>query len=226
MIRRPPRSTRTDTLLPYTTLVRSDLIRARAAAGDKGLGEDFLRSIRPFVWRRSLDFSAIDQITDISRRIRDHYAQGQAFGPGYDLKRGRGGIREVEFFAQVHQLIHGGRHSELRAPGTRDALIALRDGGIISGDVAADLDAAYVLFRTIEHRLQMVEDQQTHNLPKSAEGLALVAGLHGLDGSEALFDLLRPHVERTATIYDGMIGSETSGKLSKDPVKQIGSAHG
>src|SRR3546814_20070526 len=62
----------------------------------------------------------------------------------------------------------------------------------------------------------MVEDQQTHNLPKSAEGLALVAGLHGLDGSEALFDLLRPHVERTATIYDGLIGSETSGTLSKD----------
>src|SRR3546814_19249867 len=87
----------------------------------------FLRSIRPFVWRRSLDFSAIDQITDISRRIRDHYAQGQAFGPGYDLKRGRGGIREVEFFARVHQLIHGGRPSELRAPGTRDAPIAFRD---------------------------------------------------------------------------------------------------
>src|SRR3546814_16380914 len=65
----------------------------------------------------------------------------------------------------------------------------------------------------------MVEDQQTHNLPKSAEGLALVAGLHGLDGSEALFDLLRPHVERTATIYDGLIGSETSGTLSKDPGK-------
>src|SRR3546814_7802160 len=111
-------------------------IRARAAAGDKGLGEDFLRSIRPFVWRRSLDFSAIDQITVISRRIRDHYAQGQAFGPGYDLKRGRGGIREVEFLAQLQSLMHGGRHSELRAPGTRDALIALRDGGIISGDVA------------------------------------------------------------------------------------------
>src|SRR3546814_13307779 len=126
-------------------------------------------------------------------------------------------MREVEFFAQVHPLIHGGRHSELRAPGTRDALIALRDGGIISGDVAADLDAAYVLFRTIEHRLQMVEDQQTHNLPKSAEGLALVAGLHGLDGSEALFDLLRPHVERTATLYDGLIGSETSAPLSQDP---------
>src|SRR3546814_3755068 len=87
-------------------------------------------------------------------------------------------MREVEFFAQVHPLIHGGRHSELRAPGTRDALIALRDGGIISGDVAADLDAAYVLFRTIEHRLQMVEDQQTHNLPKSAEGLALRSEEH------------------------------------------------
>src|SRR3546814_2698562 len=132
MILRPPRSTRTYTLFPYSTLFRSyvfrvDLrlrpspeatpivlpvdaaisyyestalgweqaafIRARAAAGDKGLGEDFLRSIRPFVWRRSLDFSAIDQITDISRRIRDHYAQGQAFGPGYALKRDRKSTR-------------------------------------------------------------------------------------------------------------------------------------
>ena len=84
-------------------------------------------AIRPFVWRRSLDFGAIDAIVDISRRIRDHYAQGQAFGPGYDLKRGRGGIREVEFFAQVHQLIHGGRDPSLRSGNSREALRALLD---------------------------------------------------------------------------------------------------
>src|SRR3546814_18511493 len=107
------------------------------------------------------------------------------------------------------------RSSELRAPGTRDALIALRDGGIISGDVAADLDAAYVLFRTIEHRLQMVEDQQTHNLPKSAEGLALVAGPHGLDRRDALFDLLRPAVGRTGAIINGLIGSGTHGTMGR-----------
>src|SRR3546814_9150235 len=110
-------------------------IRARAAAGDKGLGEDFLRSIRPFVWRRSLDFSAIDQITDLSRRIRDHYAPGHAFGPGYDLTRGRGGTREVEFFAPVPPLIHRGRHHELRPPGHRSAPLTMRDGGTLSGTV-------------------------------------------------------------------------------------------
>lgn len=194
-------------------------IRARAAAGDKALGDYFLQAIRPFVWRRSLDFGAVEQITDISRRIRDHYAQGQAFGPGYDLKRGRGGIREVEFFAQVHQLIHGGRHPELRAPATRDALVALREGGIIAAEEAADLDAAYVVFRTIEHRLQMIEDQQTHSLPKNAEAMERVARLHGLDSSAALLDLLRPHVERTGAIFDGLIGSDASDGLSRNEEK-------
>ncbi len=88
---------------------RAAFIRARAAAGDSELGERFLQAIRPFIWRRALDYGAINDIRLITRRIRDHHAQGQAFGPGYDLKRGRGGIREVEFFAQIHQLIHGGR---------------------------------------------------------------------------------------------------------------------
>jgi [glutamine synthetase] adenylyltransferase / [glutamine synthetase]-adenylyl-L-tyrosine phosphorylase len=100
-------------------------IRGRAAAGDKQLGSYFLQAIRPFIWRRSLEFGAIEAITDISRRIRSSYANGQAFGPGYDLKRGRGGIREVEFFAQVHQMIHGGRDPSLRPGATRDALAAL-----------------------------------------------------------------------------------------------------
>ncbi|HET8611886.1 MAG TPA: glutamine-synthetase adenylyltransferase, partial [Sphingomonas sp.] len=104
---------------------RAAFIRARAAAGDIALGEGFLAEIRPFVWRRALDFGAIGEIRSISRRIRGHHAAGQSFGPGYDLKRGRGGIREIEFFAQIHQLIHGGREPELRAPATLDALAAL-----------------------------------------------------------------------------------------------------
>ena len=94
---------------------RAAFIRARAAAGDLELGRSFLQEIRPFIWRRALDFGAIQEIRDISLRIRDHYAQGQAFGPGYDLKRGRGGIREAEFFTQVQQLVHGGREPDLRA---------------------------------------------------------------------------------------------------------------
>ena len=104
---------------------RAAFIRARACAGDIALGERFLSAIQPFVWRRSLDFGVIEEIREISARIRDHYAQGARLGPGYDLKRGRGGIREVEFFTQIQQMIHGGRDPSVRAPATLDALAAL-----------------------------------------------------------------------------------------------------
>ncbi|BBF69433.1 bifunctional [glutamine synthetase] adenylyltransferase/[glutamine synthetase]-adenylyl-L-tyrosine phosphorylase [Sphingomonas bisphenolicum] len=191
-------------------------IRARPAAGDIPLGDYFMRQIRPFVWRRSLDFGAIDAIVDISRRIRDHYAQGQAFGPGYDLKRGRGGIREVEFFAQVHQLIHGGRDPSLRSGNTREALAALAAANVIETDVAARLDEAYILFRTIEHRLQMVEDRQTHELPKAAASLDNVAQLHGLPDATALLDLLRPHVEWVGRNYDRLSPEKDDAALSQD----------
>lgn len=191
-------------------------IRARPAAGDMALGDYFLRQIRPFVWRRSLDFGAIDAIVDISRRIRDHYAQGQAFGPGYDLKRGRGGIREVEFFAQVHQLIHGGRDPTLRSGNTREALRALAVAGVIEGEVAERLDEAYVLFRTIEHRLQMVEDRQKHELPKSPDALDNVARLHGLGDGAALLDVLRPQVEWVGRNYDRLTPDKADTSLSQD----------
>jgi glutamate-ammonia-ligase adenylyltransferase len=205
-------------------------IRARPAAGDLALGDYFMQAIRPFVWRRSLDFGAIDAITDISRRIRDHYSQGQAFGPGYDIKRGRGGIREVEFFAQVHQLIHGGRDPSLRSGNTREALRALTDAGVLEPEVAAKLDEAYVLFRTIEHRLQMVEDRQTHELPKSADAMDNVARLHGLKDGAALLDLLRPHVEWVGRNYDRLSPAAAEESLShdedrlKDQLAQIGFA--
>ena len=192
-------------------------IRARAAAGDRELGDYFLRSIRPFVWRRSLDFGAIDAILDVSRRIRDHYAQGQAFGPGYDLKRGRGGIREVEFFAQVNQLIHGGRNPALRPGATRQAIAALAEGGVIDAETAAGLDGAYVVLRTVEHRLQMVDDRQTHELPKNAESLANVAALHGLPDSDGLLDLLRPHVDWVGRNYDRLTRDDGDDRLPMEP---------
>ncbi|HYI49103.1 MAG TPA: bifunctional [glutamine synthetase] adenylyltransferase/[glutamine synthetase]-adenylyl-L-tyrosine phosphorylase [Allosphingosinicella sp.] len=195
---------------------RSAFIRARAVAGDAALGRYFLEAVHPFVWRRSLDYGAIGEIRAISRRIRDHYAQGQAFGPGYDLKRGRGGIREIEFFVQVHQLIHGGREPELRAPGTLDALAALAKAGRIAAGDAAALAEAYRLFRTIEHRLQMVEDRQTHSLPADEAALDNVARLHGLAGGEALLALLRPHVARVAALYDTLVEEEGE-RLPEDP---------
>ncbi len=195
---------------------RAAFIRARAAAGDPALGRDFLDAIHPFVWRRSLDFGAIGEITAISRRIRDHYAQGQAFGPGFDLKRGRGGIREVEFYVQIHQLIHGGREPELRPAGTLDALAALARAGRIGADDAAALREAYRLFRTVEHRLQMVDDRQTHSLPADPDSLGNVARLHGLADRTELLDLLHPHVERTAALYDTLV-DEDEARLPEDP---------
>jgi glutamate-ammonia-ligase adenylyltransferase len=190
---------------------RAAFIRARAAAGDIALGENFLAAVRPFVWRRSLDYGAIREIRGISARIRDHHAHGQRLGPGFDIKRGRGGIREVEFFAQIHQLIHGGRDPALRVPATLDALAALAAAGHIGVDEAGILSDAYRLHRTIEHRLQMVEDEQTHRLPRDPAVLSNVAQLHGLADGAALVDLLSPHVQAVGRIYDALDGDRPAG---------------
>ena len=187
---------------------RAAFVRARMAAGDVGLGHYFLEALHPFVWRRSLDFGAIREVQTISRRIRDHYAQGQAFGPGYDVKRGRGGIREVEFYGQIHQLIHGGREPALRVPATLDALGALAEAGRIGRDDAEMLAGAYRLLRTVEHRLQMVDDLQTHVVPADAEALDNVARLHGLAGGSELLGLLDTPVGRVAALYDALAGQE------------------
>ena len=189
---------------------RAAFIRARAAAGDLALGRYFLDAIRPFVWRRGLDFGAIGEIRDLSRRIRDHYASGQALGPGYDLKRGRGGIREAEFFAQIHQLIHGGRDPALRAPATRDALAQLAAAGWIAEEQAAALTESYSLLRTIEHRVQMIDDRQTHTLP-TGDALDRVARLHGLPDGAALVALLRGPVEQAGRIYDALDEGRSAG---------------
>lgn len=185
-------------------------IRSRFAAGDADLGRYFLETINPFIWRRSLDYGAIRNIGAVSVQIRDHYAAGQKFGPGYDLKRGRGGIREAEFYAQMHQLIFGGREPALRAPATRDALRELANAGRIHPDRAKALAESYELYRVIEHRLQMVNDQQTHSLPDDEASLDRVAGLHGLNEGTDLLALLEPRVEAVGAIYDELIDSDDS----------------
>ena len=195
---------------------RAAFIRARAAAGDLALGERFLAAVRPFVWRRALDFGTVHEIRAITGRIRNHYSAGQAFGPGYDLKRGRGGIREVEFFAQVHQLIHGGRDPSLRAPATRDALRRLAAAGWVGEDDAATLANAYARLRTIEHRVQMIDDRQTHRLPEG-EALDRVARLHGLRDGAALLDWLRMPVEAVGRLYDAL-DADAPAALPDDPV--------
>jgi glutamate-ammonia-ligase adenylyltransferase len=195
---------------------RAAFIRARAAAGDLALGRSFLDEIRPFIWRRALDFGAIQEIRDISLRIRDHYAQGQAFGPGYDLKRGRGGIREAEFFTQVQQLVHGGREPALRAPATLDALKELAEAGQLEPEVALAIGDAYRALRTAEHRIQMIEDRQEHRLPIEPAALGSVARLGGWDRAEDFLAALAPHVEAVGRQFDGLV-SEREERLSNDP---------
>ena len=195
---------------------RAAFIRARAAAGDVALGQQFLDAIEPFVWRRSLDFGVIEEVRQISARIRDHFAQGSSVGPGYDLKRGRGGIREVEFYVQIQQMIHGGRDASVRAPATLDAIKALLAADRLDQRTADDLATTYRLLRTIEHRVQMVDDAQTHLLPADSIALDNVAELHGLSGRGELLDLLKPHVERAGQIFDGL-SPDDRGELSNDP---------
>ena len=195
---------------------RAAFIRARAAAGDIGLGKRFLAAIQPFVWRRSLDFGVIEEVRQISSRIRDHFAHGAHIGPGYDLKRGRGGIREVEFFVQIQQMIHGGRDPSVRAPATLDAIDALLAAGRLDEGNARDLADAYRLLRTIEHRVQMVDDAQTHLIPTMPDALDNVAQLHGLAGGAELIELLRPKVECAGEIFDSLAPDERR-QLSNDP---------
>ena len=184
---------------------RAAYIRARAASGDVDAGQSFLDTIRPFVWRRSLDFGAIAEIGRLTTRIRDHYSAGQAIGPGYDLKRGRGGIREVEFFAQTHQLIHGGRNPALRLRGTRASLDALAVAGIISREDSEVMGNSYDRLRTLEHRLQMVSDQQTHSLPTDPAALEGVAQLEGLRDGAALVQELTAISDVVGRRFDALI---------------------
>jgi glutamate-ammonia-ligase adenylyltransferase len=184
---------------------RAAFTRARAAAGDIAAGEAFLGQILSFVWRSQLDFGAVEEIRALTLRIRDSGKGPSAPGPGFDVKRGRGGIREIEFYAQTHQLIHGGRDASLRVRGTRAALDALAAGGWIAPDNAVVLGEAYDRLRAIEHRLQMVNDRQTHVLPEG-EALDNVAQLDGLKDGAALVAELTQLTERTGSIYEELIG--------------------
>jgi glutamate-ammonia-ligase adenylyltransferase len=185
-------------------------IRSRVCAGDRPLGDYFLNAIQPFIWRKSLDFGQLKNITAMTAQIRDHYAKGQKIGLGYDLKRGHGGIRECEFFAQAHQLIHGGRDVALRNPDTREALAALATAGWIKPEESDILGAAYEQLRIAEHRLQMHSDRQTHSIPDNRDTADAVARLHGLVDADALIEIIRPISTSVAAIYDRMVDASGS----------------
>lgn len=166
---------------------RAAFIKARPVLGDLDAARRFLKALTPFIWRRSLDYPAILDIQSIKRQIHVHKTGEGLEAAGANLKLGRGGIREIEFFAQTQQLILGGRDAALRAPRTVDALAALRDAGHVSPDVCLELTDAYRELRGLEHRVQMLDDEQTHALPLDPGRRAAVAALSG-EGDLGLFD--------------------------------------
>jgi glutamate-ammonia-ligase adenylyltransferase len=174
---------------------RAAMIKARACAGDPVAGDNFLKAIEPFVWRRNLDYAAIEDIHSIKRQIHAHGGHGVIAVAGHNIKLGRGGIREIEFFAQTQQLILGGRKPTLRSPVTMDALDALCAQGLVSESATAELKHTYRYLRKLEHRLQMIEDEQTHTLPKSDEGLAHVACFMGYADTQEFGAALRAQLE-------------------------------
>ncbi len=160
---------------------RAAFIKARAAAGDIPAGQAFLEELKPFIWRRNLDFAAIADIHSIKRQIHAYKVDERMTAKGADLKLGRGGIREIEFYVQTQQLILGGRHPELRSNRTLDALKALSEAGHVAPEAAEELAWAYADLRALEHRAQMLGDDQTHKLPESDADRKRVAALWGYD---------------------------------------------
>ena len=158
---------------------RAALIKARFIAGDGDAAADFLKGLQPFIWRKSLDFYALQDIHSIKRQIYAHKGGGTIQVAGHNIKLGRGGIREIEFFVQTQQLIWGGRVPGTRSSQTLVALDALTEKGFVAPAVRDDLAATYRYLRTLEHRLQMIADEQTQTLPTDADQLAHLAAFMG-----------------------------------------------
>lgn len=185
---------------------RAALIKARPCAGDIAAGETLLNNLAPFIWRKYLDFAAVADIHAMKRQIHAYRGHDEIAVEGHNIKLGRGGIREIEFFVQTQQLIAGGRHPELRERETLVTLKTLAEGGWIDESARAELDAAYRFLRIVENRLQMVADEQTHTLPADREGLerfARFAGLHDRDAfAAALLVHLRNVQRHYATLFE------------------------
>ena len=160
--------------------------------------------LAPFVWRKYLDYAAIADIHAMKRRVHAYKGHGAIAVEGHDIKLGRGGIRDIEFFAQTQQLIAGGRHPELRSRGTIETLERLAEGGWIAKEAASDLTEAYLFLRRVENRLQMVGDQQTHIIPAERDELERVAKLSGFADTNSFGDALLGQFKRVEAHYGAL----------------------
>jgi len=180
---------------------RAAFIKARAAAGDVEAGEIFLKELQPFIWRKHYDFAALADVHSIKRQIHAHKGHGVVAVNGHDVKLGRGGIREIEFFVQTQQLILGGRYPALRGRSTLAMLDRLAETGWIEARARDELNEAYLFLRNVEHSLQMVEDRQTHALPATDEGVAAIGRMMGFAGYEDFAPALRKRLETVESHY-------------------------
>jgi glutamate-ammonia-ligase adenylyltransferase len=183
---------------------RAALIKARACAGDIAAGEAVLKELSPFIWRKYLDFAAVADIEAMKQQIHSYRGHEDIAVEGHNIKLGRGGIREIEFFVQTQQLIAGGRHPELRGRDTLGTLAALVEGGWIDAAARAELDAAYRFLRTVEHRLQMIADDQTHTLPADRDALERFARFAGYRDRDAFAEVLIGHLRNVQRHYAGL----------------------
>ena len=180
---------------------RAALIKARPCAGDLAAGEALLKELSPFIWRKYLDFAAVADIHAMKRQIHAYRGHDEIAVEGHNIKLGRGGIREIEFFVQTQQLIAGGRHPELRMRETLTTLDVLADGGWIDAAARDDLGAAYRFLRMIENRLQMVADEQTHTLPADRAALERFARFAGFADRDSFADALLGHLRNVQHHY-------------------------
>ncbi len=187
---------------------RAAMIKARPAAGDKEVGSNLLGSLKPFVWRKYLDFAAIEDIHSIKRQIHTFRGHSKLAVAGHNIKLGVGGIREIEFFTQTQQLILGGRNPQLRGPTTCGALRSLAENQMISKAAAEELIESYEFFRLVEHRLQMVEDQQTHVIPEDEPAITGIAYFSGYSTRNEFEEAVAFHLTRVNKHYSALFEKE------------------
>lgn len=192
---------------------RAAMIKARTVAGDEAAGAAFLKELTPFIWRKYFDYAAIADIHAMKRQIYAVKGHAEITVPGHDLKVGRGGIREIEFFVQTQQLVYGGRRPTLRGSRTLDMLAELAREGWVTPEAAQELDAAYRSLRDFEHRVQMINDEQTQKLPKHDDELASFARFCGY--TRAGLDKALTKVMRTVERHYARLFEATPGLASE-----------
>ncbi|TMJ75112.1 MAG: bifunctional [glutamine synthetase] adenylyltransferase/[glutamine synthetase]-adenylyl-L-tyrosine phosphorylase [Alphaproteobacteria bacterium] len=180
---------------------RAALIKARPVAGDLAAGGAILDELAPYIWRKYLDFAAIADIHAMKRQIHAFHGFGTIAVAGHNIKVGRGGIREIEFFVQTQQLIAGGRQPQLRVSDTLTALARLEERGWITAAAHQELAEAYRFLRTIEHRLQMIADEQTQTLPDDPDKLTALARFCGFPDTPAFATRLTAELDRVQAHY-------------------------